>query len=192
MNRIVNAEKNLIIFGIPVIIIGILILIVKSSIFSLNPDALSIGITFDLLITVPFVYFLLIRKTSIPRTTIILFVIIGMVAGSIILPSQNQYYLDLFKTWVFPVLEISVISFVIYKVSQAIKKYKLNRNSSIDFFTTLKTTCYEIFPKHAVMPVVTEIAVFYYGFIDWEKRKLPKRNRFVRRSVHGLQPLNHR
>lgn len=172
MNRTLNFQKNLTILGIPLMLIGMMILLAKSSFFPSNPDSLSIGITFDLLITVPLVYFLLIRKTSIPRTTIIPLLIIGMVVGSIVLPAQNQYYLELFKTWVFPIVEISIISFVIYKVSQAIKGYKTNQNPSVDFYTTLKNTCYEILPKSAVVPVVTEIAVFYYGFIHWKKRTL--------------------
>ncbi|GAA4280379.1 hypothetical protein [Gaetbulibacter aestuarii] len=172
MTKTLSLKRNLIIFGIPLLIIGMMILLAKSSLFYSNPNQLSIGITFDLLLTVPFVYFLLIRKTNIPKTTIVPFLILGMVVGSVILPSQNQHYLNLFKTRVFPVVELSIVSFVIYKVSQAIKGYKASQNPSIDFYTTLKNTCYEILPKGAVIPVVTEIAVFYYGFIYWKKRPL--------------------
>jgi len=138
----------------------------------MNPNSISIGITFDLLLTVPVVYFLLIRKTKIPKTTVVPFLFIGMIVCSIILPHQNQYYLDFFKTWILPAVELAIVAYVIYKVSKAIKSYKLNKNESIDFFTTLKDTCYEILPKSMVIPVVTEIAVFYYGFIYWKKRKL--------------------
>ncbi len=172
MNKLLNFQKNLIIFGIPILIIGTMITLAKSSIFTTNPDTLSIGITFDLLLTVPIIYFLLIRKTSIPKTTVVPFLIIGIVICSIILPVQNQYYLDLFKTWIFPVVELSIVSYIIYNVTKAIKRYRLNKSEKVDFFTTLKKTCYEILPKSVVIPVVTEIAVFYYGFIYWKKRKL--------------------
>lgn len=173
MNKTINFQKNLIIFGIPLLIIGLMIFIAKSSIFKLNQDGLAIGITFDLLLTVPFVYFLLIRKTTIPKTTIVPFMVFGMVICSMILPSENQQYLNLFKTWIFPILELSILSFVIYNVRKGIKRYKQKKTlSSFDFFTTLKNTCYEILPKRAVIPVVTEIAVFYYGFIYWKKRAL--------------------
>ena len=40
------------------------------------------------------------------------------------------------------------------------------------FFSILKSTCYEILPKGVVIPFVTEIAVIYYGFINWKKRRL--------------------
>ncbi|MEQ8547074.1 MAG: hypothetical protein RIC03_04150 [Cyclobacteriaceae bacterium] len=172
MNRALTLQKSLIIFGLPILIIGLMIFIAKSSFFSLNPQNLSFGITFDLLLTVPLVYFLLIRKTNIPKATIVPFLIAGIVIGSIILPPQNQYYLDLFKTWVFPIIEVSILSFIIYKVRQAIKGYKANHNPAVDFYTALKNTCYEILPKGLVIPFVTEIAVFYYGFIYWKKRSL--------------------
>ena len=172
MNSTLNLQKNLIIIGVPFLIIGIMVLLSNSSIFSDYPDRLSTGITVDLLLTVPIIYFILIRKTKIPKTTVVPFLILGMVVGSIIIPTQNQYYLNLFKTWAFPVIELSIASYVIYHVSKAIKQYKLKKKEDIDFFTALKNTCYEILPKGLVIPVVTEIAVFYYGFVSWKKRKL--------------------
>ena len=172
MNRALNIQKYLIIFGIPILIIGVLIILAKSSLFKANPNALSIGITVDLLLTVPVIYLILVRKTNIPRATFVPFVIAGMIICSLILPVQNQYYLDLFKTWVFPIIEVSILLYIIYNLSKAIKQYKLKKNETIDFYTALKSTCYDILPKGLVIPVVTEIAVFYYGFIYWKRKKL--------------------
>jgi len=188
MNKAINYQKTLIIFGIPLLIIGLMMLIAKSSVFLNNPNGLSIGITFDLLLIVPLTYFLLIRKTNIPKTTVVPFLILGLIICSIILPTENQYYLNLFKTWVLPIVELSILAFVTINVRKGIKKYKQNKIESFDFFTTLKTTCYEILPKGVVIPVVTEIAVFYYGFIDWKKRKL-KENEFSYHKDSGTITL---
>jgi hypothetical protein len=188
MNKAINLQKNLMIFGIPLLIIGIMVFITKSNIFNANPNSLSIGITFDLLLTVPLVYFLLIIKTNIPKTTVAPFLIIGIIICSLILPTENQYYLNLFKTWVLPILELSILTFVIFNVRKGIKRYKLNKTESFDFFTTLKGTCYEILPKGAVIPVVTEIAVFFYGFVHWKKIKL-KDNEFSYHKDSGTVTL---
>ena len=188
MNKSLNLQKNLIIFGVPFFIIGLMVFISNSSIFISNPNSLSIGITFDLLLITPLVYFLLIRKTNIPKTTIVPFLIVGIVICSFILPTKNQYYLNLFKVWVLPIVELSVLSFVIFNVRKGIKKYKQNKIESFDFFTTLKSTCYEILPKGLVVPVVTEIAVFYYGFINWRKRKL-RENEFTYHKNSGTITL---
>ncbi|AUP78086.1 hypothetical protein [Flavivirga eckloniae] len=188
MNKAITFQRHLIIFGIPLLIIGLMVLIAKSSVFQSNPTSLAIGITCDLLLTVPLVYFLLIRKTNIPKTTIVPFIIFGMIVCSLILPSENQYYLNLFKTWVFPLMELSILAFIIYNVRKGIKRFKHEKTASFDFFTTLKKTCYNILPKPVVIPFVTEIAVFYYGFIYWKKRELSS-NEFSYHKNSGTPTL---
>lgn len=183
-----NLQRNLITFGIPALIIALMVLITKISIFQLNPNYLAIGITFDLLFTVPFLYFLLIRKSDIPKTTVVPFLILGVIISSAILPSENQQYLNRFKVWILPIIELSILSYVIYNVRKVIKDYKQKKEYSFDFFTTLKNTCYEMLPKNVVIPVVTEIAVFYYGFIYWKKREL-KENEFSYHKNSGTISL---
>lgn len=165
-----------------------MILITKLSLFNVSSENLSIGITFDLLLTVPFIYFLLIRKTNIPKTTVVPFIILGIVVCSMILPVENQQYLNIFKTWILPIIELSILSYVIYNIRKGIKSYKRKKEHSFDFFTTLKDTCYDILPKNIVIPVVTEIAVFYYGFIYWKKREL-KENEFSYHKESGTITL---
>jgi hypothetical protein len=66
-----------------------------------------------------------------------------------------------------PVIERFVLAFVTYKLVKTIRLYKQNKQQGrFDFFTTLKRTCDDMLAKVAVVPVVTEIAVLYYGFIN--------------------------
>lgn len=188
MDKALNPKKLVIIFAIPLFIIGMMVLLAKSSFFNANPSSFSIGIIFDLLFTVPLIYFLLIRKTTIPKTTVIPFLIVGIVICSLILPAENQQYLNFFKTWLLPIVELFILSFVIYNLRKGIKHYKINKSETFDFYTTLKKTCYEMLPKAVVVPVVTEIAVFYYGFIYWKKTKL-KDNEFSYHKNSGTIPL---
>ncbi|WP_299123338.1 hypothetical protein [uncultured Winogradskyella sp.] len=178
MNKTFKVQKSLIIFMLPLLIIASMILLTRSSLFTTHTHKLSLAITIDLLLITPFIYFLLIRKTTITKTTIVPFIILGVVVCSIIIPTENQYYLTLFKTWILPVIELFIFSFVVYNILKARRLYKLNKaKNTRDFFTILKSTCNEILPKAAVIPFVTEIAVFYYGFINWKKTKL-KLNEF--------------
>ncbi len=188
MNKTSTLPQNLIVFGLPLLIIGSMVILSKLPAFAANPDSLSIGITFDLLITAPFVYFLLIRKTSIPKTTVIPFLILGMLTCSLILPAENQYYLEIFRTYGLPVIELGVVIFIISKVSQGIKEFRLNKKESEDFFTVLKSTCKKFLPGIAMTAFVTEIAVFYYGFLNWKKRKL-KDNEFSYHKESGTISL---
>ncbi len=176
------------ILGIPALLIAVSIFIANSSFLDKNAHELTFGLTFDFLLTIPIVYFLLIRKTEIPKITVLPVLILSMIIASTALPVENQYYLNLFKTWVFPLLELSVLSFVIYNVRKAIKGYQRQKSDAQDFFNTLKKTCYEILPKRFVVPVVTEIAVFYYGFIYWKTRKIAE-NEFTYHKQSGTTAL---
>lgn len=167
MNRILYLNRNTIYFGIPLSLFGVLICIMKSSIL-LGSETLSLAITADLLLTVPLVYFLLIRKSEISKATVVPVMVVGLLIGSYFLPKESQTYLTIFKMWVLPVIEISVLTFVVIKVLNAIKKYKGLKDSTPDFFNALKITCYEILPKRLGLPFATEVAVFYYGFMHWK------------------------
>ena len=188
MAKIITLQRQLISFGIPVLMMGTLAFITKSTLFNLKDNVLAFGITVDLLLTIPFVYFLLIRKTNIPSITIVPFFIFGIIVASILVPKENQYFLNLIKTWVLPLLETTILILVIYKIRKAVKHYKKNTVLTHDFFTALKNVCSEILPKKAVMPFAIEIAVFYYGFIYW-KKLLPKENEFTYHKKSGTVTL---
>lgn len=178
MNKVILFNRQVISLGIPMLIIFFLVVLAKSSVFIHNTPTLSLAITLDLLLTVPIIYYLLIRKTGIPKTTVVPVMIVGLVAGTYALPAENQFYLSLFKTWVLPVVEISVLTFIVLKLRRALKKYNAYREQTPDFFTTLKVTCAEVFPEKIAPVLAIEIAVIYYGFFNWKKTVL-KVNEFT-------------
>lgn len=187
MNSTLSLNKNVILFGIPLGLFGILILLIQFF-FSSGNTTLSLAITVDLLLTIPLVYFLLIRKSAIPKTTVIPVIIAGLFIGSYFLPKESQTYLALFKTWALPVIEVSILAFVIIKVRLAIRSYKRVKSNSPDFFSALKSTCYEILPNKLVQPFATEIAVIYYGFINWKTRE-PQSNESTYHKKSGTPAL---
>ncbi len=188
MNRTVELNRPLISFGIPFLAILFLVLLSKSSIFLANSDVFSLAISLDLLLVVPIIYYILIRKTEISKTTVIAVMVIGLLIGSYFLPEEKQTYLKLFKTWALPIIEVSILTYVIIKVRSAIAKYKNLTDKSPDFFTTLKNISNEILPKKLVMPFATEIAVLYYGFMNWRNPKL-KENEFTYHKNSGTIAL---
>ncbi|WP_234369118.1 hypothetical protein [Brumimicrobium mesophilum] len=187
MKGTMHINRNLINFGIPLVLLGSLILLMKSSFLNGN-DSLNLAITVDLLLIIPLVYFLLIRKSAIPNTTVIPVMIVGLLVGTYFLPQESQIYLSIFKTWALPIIEISILIFVITKVRRAIKEYKKLKGSTPDFYSALKSTCYEILPKKLVLPFATEVAVFYYGFINWKKREINE-NEFTYHKDSGAPAL---
>ncbi|MEM6687663.1 MAG: hypothetical protein AAF617_17935, partial [Bacteroidota bacterium] len=119
-------------FLIPVALFIATYFFIKSTYFSAHAATFSMAVSADLLLTIPIVYFLLIRKTSIPKTTVVPVMLIGLLIGLYTLPEANQTYMQLFKTWFVPVIEIGVASFIIYKVRKAIVFHKRHSTTSID------------------------------------------------------------
>ncbi|GAA4312858.1 hypothetical protein GCM10023115_30800 [Pontixanthobacter gangjinensis] len=179
---------NYLVLIFPLILLISLVLLALSAGFKENAELLSLALSFDFLITIPLIYFLIIRKSKIPATTIIPLMVIGLLAGKYTIPQEYHFYLDSFQSWALPVLEISVISMVIFRVYRTIQAYKINREGEADFYNALKTSCREILPKAFAIPFATEIAVFYYGFFHW-KKKDPKENEYSYHKDSGSVSL---
>lgn len=172
MTQLHHNQRIFLKLGIPFALLLTLIAFVKSSYFQTNSNLLTLGISLDLLVTIPLVYFLLIRKTTIPKTTVVPFMIIGLIIGMYILPENQQYYLQLFKSWALPVIELTIFTFVVIKVRKTILSYRKLKNTSPDFYTAVKEACKEILPQKLVIPFAMEVSVMYYGFINWKRKKL--------------------
>lgn len=157
--------------GIPLALLFTLIVLMQLPLFQ-GDDMLNLALTADLLVTVPVVYLLIIRKFAIPNTTIIPVMVVGLLLGTYFLPEGGQTYLQMFKTWGLPIIEISVLLFVALKVRKAIGRFKEEYSQIPDFFTAVKHTVQEILPQRLVIPLSTEIAVIYYGFFAWKSRNL--------------------
>ena len=172
MNLNINLSRNFVTFGIPILLILSVILLAKSSVFQTYPKELSIGITFDLVIVIPAIYFLLIRKKEIPKITTVPFFIAGIVIASFIIPKDFQFYLTQIKNWMLPIVETTIFFLVIYKVRQLNKLFIKDRLQTLDFYSALKSASAQILPKKISGAFATEIAVLYYAFFNWKKRKL--------------------
>ncbi len=178
-------NKNVLVYGIPLLMVLISIFMINSSLFKTNPNLISFGVTFDLLFSIPFIYYLLIRKTKISNSTISIILTMNLILATFFIPKQNQIYLELFKNWLLPILELLIIGILVYSVKKTIKKIKKNETENTDFFSILKQISSEIVPKKMVIPLSTEIAVFYYGFFHWKKPKLNK-NEFSYHKNSGI------
>lgn len=188
MNTTLNPKNYALIFGVPVLCAIALIFLARSALFQQYPAELSLGITIDFLVTIPLVFFLLIRKTKIPKTLILPITVIGMLLAGYLLPVEHQEVLGYFKTWGFPIIELVVVSVVLYKVIKATAYYRKHSKSGFDFYTTLKVTCNDIAPKGVASVLTSELAVLYYGILSWKKRPL-KNNEFSYHKNSGTLTL---
>lgn len=187
MRKVFGINRKWVAF-VSIILLYLFLVLMMQGLNLQNSKVLNFAISLDLLFFVPLIYFLAIRKSSIPKTTVVPVMLVGFLLGSIFLPKQEQEYLAIFKTWFLPVIEISILSFIIYKVRKAVRLFKNNADGEVDFYTSLIATCKDILPKKVVHPFASEIAVFYYGFFHWKKVKL-KADEFSYHKNTGTQAL---
>lgn len=147
-----------------------LVLLMTSS--HITQSALTIAVTVDLILTVPLVFYLLIRKTNIPVTTVLPILIIGILLGSYLLPPESQTYLSLFKIWGLPVVELTVLTYIIIKVRTAFKSFKNARGYTPDFLSATIKATNNILPYRVSVAFATEISVFYYSLFTWKPTNL--------------------
>lgn len=172
MNLSIRFNRNIITFGLPLMIVFAMVLLSQAVSLQQQPEMLSKGIILDLTLTAPLLYFLLIRKRDIPKITIIPFFVYGLVIATFIIPNEHQSLLEQIKIWVLPVVEITVLIFVGVKVRRIQKNYKSDKNGNLDFYTAIRLASREVLPNKAAVFFATEMATFYYGFLHWKKRTL--------------------
>ncbi len=171
MNSIANLNRNWLILALPILLLTGLWLLICSKLY-LQHEYMPLAVTVDLIITVPILYFLLVRKTSIPNITVLPVMVLGLALGTLILPEEDQLYLSLFKSWGLPFIEIAVLALVMVNVRRAVLRYQDLKTPGIDFFTAVKSTTSDLFPSALAPVVATEIAVIYYTFMKWRHTPL--------------------
>lgn len=188
MIKIEGFRKYFFVFALPVLMILSMWILSKSTWFSNFPKELSIGITLDLIVTMPFLYFLIIRKKRIPNFSIISIFIIGIITASFILPENNQSFLSIVKLYFLPILELTIFSILVFKGSQIFRKFRSVKNSKIDFYDAFKIVSKQLLPNKIAGFLATEMAVLYYVFFSWKKIIL-KNNEYTSYKENGVKTL---
>ncbi len=180
--------SNVLVLGIPLLIISFLFLLIKSEYYLNEPDVLIQAITLDFLITIPLIYGILIWKKDIPKFTIISAFIISMIAASYILPENQQDLLKQVKCIAVPVLEIGVLSFLIFKMRSISKSFSKTGKENLDFYDKLKIACQSAFPGRVGDLFATEVAVIRYALFPPKKKEL-KSNEFTYYKKSGIMSI---
>ena len=121
--ELVTRNSFLLVYGIPLLLILICVAIGLSSIPVTYPE-MAVGVTIDLTISAPLIYLLLIRKTDIPKITVIPFFTGGILIASYILPIEQQYSLGMIKLWLLPVVELVALFYIGSLVRKTVRKFR--------------------------------------------------------------------
>ena len=128
------------------------------------------AITIDLTITTAFFIFLFLKKQKInPKLIGIVFILLIVIARSVI-PNDQQFTLQLIIEYVIPIVELSIFTFVIFKIIKARKSF-LSLESG-DFQRKLEKVLFEIFNNQLGAKLASsELSMFYYTIFKWKKNE---------------------
>ncbi len=186
MTKAISKIQQLYVFLIPLSIILFSVFLAQSQQYLQNPSVLSTGIIADLLITVPFVYAVLIWKRDIPKFTILSMFVICLLIANVIIPENQQQILNPLTSWLVPIIEITVFSIVAFKVYQINRSLKDQKLEDIHFYDKIAMACNEALPAKISTLMATEISVIYTLIFGWKKNTL-KENEFSNYKKSGIQ-----
>jgi len=162
------------VFLLPILIFLTCILITFTQKFLLHSNTFATAITLDLTITAPFAYYLAIRKSQISRSTVLRVFIAGVFLAGILLPNNSHSLLKVIKTWISPIIEISVIILLVKRFYSTTKRLKATNAPAPDFLIHCRVMMTSICGSEKIGSVLaSEFAVFYYIFVN-NKKPVPR------------------
>ncbi len=182
-----NKPNWAIALGIPALIFLSCFLITLTTKFRTNSDLLSNAILLDILVVAPFIYFLAIRKSNIPKLTVSRIFIAGILVAGFILNAHSNTLLHIIKTWVSPVIEGVVIFFIGSKFYTANKKAKESNTYKLDFLMHCRALMFQVTANEKFANIVSsEIAVMYYAFLGKKDKTIDNETRFSIYRENGV------
>jgi hypothetical protein len=154
---------------LPITLVLGLILLSFTRFFIAHNHNLSVGITVDLVFSIPLIHALLSRRNSNLKYSTALFFTAGLIVAGFIIPKNNQFLLHDVKVWLVPVIELCSIVFFVIQTKKIRSKHALLKKYSDDFYTVFKQVSKELLPERLAAIITAEISAFYYGFFNWRK-----------------------
>ena len=153
--RLLRAPANRFLLASSFLIAAFAILM-RTRLFAMNPDVVAWGITFDLTITIPLLYwFFVVRAGKAAAITIApLFVVCTLIASRII-PAPHQAFARDLGRFAVPLAEVALIATLLYRM----------RKGSVD--------------SRVLQFVQAELAILHYAFAGWRRKPEPVPGRAI-------------
>lgn len=145
--------------------------IVNSQHFVTKAQILAPAITVDICLIIPLLYFLIIKKSRIPKLSVVAVFLLSLKAASIVLPVQNHEWILLFEYLLLPV-ELFIAGLILYKVQKGVKTFKENSEKETDTILNLRAIAAKESGSKLFGNVFgSELAIFYYLFFAKKEKK---------------------
>ena len=171
MIRTLRPSVPLLAFGLGLATVYVAAFVIVSRLSRLeNADLVAVGLTLDLTVVVPLLYYLLlVRRRGWPLVSLLPVFIASVLLAGKLLPASQHGLLDLMKYGV-AAAEAAVVGFLIYKTVQVRREFRRRAVAGHDVYATLRESARSLLGSGAGTLVAYEVAVFYYAFCSWRER----------------------
>jgi hypothetical protein len=167
------SRRPALLFGMSAVaIVGMCFAVLRSRGFAANPDVAAWGVTFDLTISIPLLYWFFVVRTGKARAlTIAPVFLLGMMLATRLVPGNQQQFVRQLGLVVVPLAELLLIGALVSRVLAARKQ----RSTSSDPYERIATVAKALAGEGIVADVITsEIATMYYAFFGWKQQPEPR------------------
>ncbi|HVT02568.1 MAG TPA: hypothetical protein VHL58_04230 [Thermoanaerobaculia bacterium] len=145
--------------------------LLRSSLYIRRPDVAVFGAAFDLLVSVPLIYyFLVVRRGSARASSLVGVVAFSLMAAAHIIPAGRQPVTKVLPFLIAPV-ELLVIALVIGRIRMGVRQARQRGESNHDPIAILRTAASSVLGDNvASEAIVSEIANVYYALFAWRRK----------------------
>ncbi len=142
--------------------------VVHSQAFVRKLNPVSLGVTLDLVVVLPLLYYWLIVRTGRWSKTSM----VAAFGGSLglakwLLPPENQTYINSLAM-VLPLLEVGVVVYIMFHGLSLIRAFRGHRQTNPDFILNLQQSLTDLTNQPKLSQILTtEAAVLRYGLFGW-------------------------
>ncbi len=146
-----------------------IVLVTRSPLVATS-DIVATAAAVDLVITLPLLYYVLIRKTAVPTITIIPVFVICVLLASLLLPAGNSGFLDAVWMYGIPAAEVFVVGYLLYRVFRTRTAYLNDKLAGLDLMERLRTAVEkELRPAFLARAVAFEMGTIAIAFFKWRR-----------------------
>lgn len=135
------------------------------------PRLVAGAVTFDLLVTVPLLYWLLVvRRTRVPPLTVIPLIALGAAAAYLVLPERHHAWLALAGIVAPAIAETIVLGLAVVRTRRMIRRMR-EAPRTADPFDAFRDALQETVGSRIVAhAIASEIALVWYALLSWRAR----------------------
>lgn len=146
-------------------IVAICAAIVRSRLFATTPDVAAWGVTFDLTITIPAIYWLVVVRSGRARAATIAPVFVaGAAIAALVVPHDQQHFLHQLRLVAAP-LDVITVGLVLQRLIGH------RQSGSGDAETRIRSAARAAFGESTLAEIVaSELSILYYALFCWRRQ----------------------